>query len=137
MSSNQEEEHTSSGKDEEQQPLTSSFELSSVLPINGNSVPPQIDRCTTIKALDALLNQSLRPTPSDVYGYGPMLLSDIPKNIRENKDRGVVLGKFLLQSYHVSLLFFKDGAPQHIIPNYPQLIISYTQVLTRQDVVLY
>jgi len=105
MSSDQEEEHTSSGKDE-QQPLISSFEPSSVLPINGNSVHPQKDRSTTNHALEALLNQSLRPTPSDVYGYGPMLLSDIPKNIRENKDRGVVLGKFLLQSYHVSLFTF-------------------------------
>ena len=124
MSADQEEEHTSSGKNE-QQPLTSSFELSSVLPINGNSVHPQKDKCTTNQALDALLNQSLRPTPSDVYGYGPMLLSDIPKNIRENKDRGVVLGKILLQSYLMSLLFFKDGAPQLIIPT--------TQVLTRQE----
>ena len=105
MSSNQEEEHSLSGKDE-QQPLKSSFEPSSVLPINGNSVHPQLDRSTTNHALEALLNQSLRPTPSDVYGYGPMLLSDIPKNIRENKDRGVVLGKFLLQSYHVSLFTF-------------------------------
>ena len=104
MSSDQEE-PTSSGKDD-QQPLTSSFEPSSVLPINGNSVHPQPNRCSTNQALDALLNQSLRPTPSDVYGYGPMLLSDIPKNIRENKDRGVVLGKFLLQSYHVSLFTF-------------------------------
>lgn len=106
MSSDQEEEHTSSGKDAQQMP-SSSFEPSSVLPINGrNSVHPQPDRYATNKALDALLNQSLRPTPSDVYGYGPMLLSDIPKNIRENKDRGVVLGKFLLQSYHVSLFTF-------------------------------
>ena len=105
MSSDQEEEHTSSGKDVQQMP-SSSFEPSSVLPINGNSVHPQPDRSTTNKSLDALLNQSLRPTPSDVYGYGPMLLSDIPKNIRENKDRGVVLGKFLLQSHHVSLFTF-------------------------------
>ena len=125
MSSDQEEVHTSSGGKDEVVPQQSSFEPSSVLPINGNSVPPQKDRCTTNQALDALLNQSLRPTPSDVYGYGPMLLSDIPKNIRENKDRGVVLGKILLQSYLMSLLFFKDGAPQLIIPT--------TQVLTRQE----
>ncbi|KAL7528632.1 hypothetical protein ACHAXR_004397 [Thalassiosira sp. AJA248-18] len=69
-----------------------SFEPSAILPFNNQSPAPQPDRPTTNAALDALLHNSLRPTPCDVHGPGPLLLSDIPTGIRKNNDRGVILG---------------------------------------------
>jgi len=71
----------------------SPFDPSSILPLNNKSPAPQPDRSTTNAALDALLHNSLRPTPCDVFGSGPLLLSDIPDAIKENKEgRGVILG---------------------------------------------
>jgi len=70
-----------------------SFDRSALLPSNNKSPAAQPDRPTTNAALDALLRTSLRPTPCDVFGPGPLLLSDIPPGIRNsNTERGVILG---------------------------------------------
>eukprot|EP00804_Cyclotella_cryptica_P006556 CCRYP_012810-RA/>CCRYP_012810-RA protein AED:0.24 eAED:0.24 QI:100/1/0.85/1/0.33/0.28/7/2602/374 len=68
-----------------------SFDPSILLPTT-NSPSPLPDRATTNIALDALLQNSLRPSPSNVFGAGPLLLSNIPKNVQNNKERGVILG---------------------------------------------
>lgn len=52
---------------------------------------PARDRSTTKVQLDSLLN-SLRPEPCNVFGSGPLLLSDIPSVIRENNECGVIMG---------------------------------------------
>lgn len=56
---------------------------------------PAPDRSTTRVLLDSLLN-SYRPEPCNVYGSGPLLLSDIPSVIvHENNnttERGVIMG---------------------------------------------
>jgi len=66
------------------------FDSSRLIPtIRGTEAMP--DRDTTNAALDSVL-ATVRAAPSDVYGSGPLLLSDIPDNVRENGDQGVVLG---------------------------------------------
>lgn len=83
-------EHSSGQQDGVAKP--SLFDPSSVLSFNNKPPKPQTDRISTNKALDALLQQSLRPTPCDVYGAGPLLLSDIPNDIKQQGDKGVILG---------------------------------------------
>mmetsp|Transcript_22054 Transcript_22054/g.45314 ORF Transcript_22054/g.45314 Transcript_22054/m.45314 type:complete len:397 (-) Transcript_22054:278-1468(-) len=68
------------------------FDTSVLLPSKTNSVTPLPDRQTTNAALDALLHASARPSPCNVFGLGPLVLSDIPISIKNNKDRGVILG---------------------------------------------
>ncbi len=80
--------HPSSGEEGAPQP---SFDPSSVLSFNNKSPAPQPDRATTNAALDALLKESVRPAPCDVFGSGPLLLSDIPKDAMSN-NKGVILG---------------------------------------------
>ena len=83
--------HPSSGDDVEDGAPQPSFDPSSVLSFNGKSPAPQPDRSTTNAALDALLKESVRPAPCDVFGSGPLLLSDIPKDV-VNNNKGVILG---------------------------------------------
>ena len=71
---------------------TSSFNPSDLLPNSSKLPGPLPDQATTNLALDALLQDSLRPSPSNVYGSGPLLLSNIPQNVLDNKDQGVILG---------------------------------------------
>mmetsp|Transcript_4733 Transcript_4733/g.6721 ORF Transcript_4733/g.6721 Transcript_4733/m.6721 type:complete len:380 (-) Transcript_4733:7-1146(-) len=52
------------------------------------SSTPQSNREDTVKTLEALCD-SKRPSPSDVYGRGPMLISDIPSSARKG---AVILG---------------------------------------------
>ena len=68
------------------------FNPSTLLPTSGTLPSALPDRTTTNLALDALLQDSLRPSPSNVWGPGPLLVSNIPQNVLENKDRGVILG---------------------------------------------
>ena len=67
-------------------------------PFDGSRLIPTIhetsampDRETANAALDAVL-ATQRAAPSDVFGRGPLLLSDIPAKVREEGGRGVVLG---------------------------------------------
>lgn len=71
---------------------TPTFDPSSLLPTSNKLPSPLPDQATTNQALDALLNDSVRPSPSNVHGSGPLLLSNIPQNVLDNKDRGVILG---------------------------------------------
>ena len=68
------------------------FDPSTLLPFNNKSPPPQPDRSATNAALDALLHKSLRPSPCDVFASGPLLVSNIPANAKNNNERGVILG---------------------------------------------
>ncbi|KAL7539290.1 hypothetical protein ACHAWF_006367 [Thalassiosira exigua] len=80
----------SSEEEMEGKPVT--VDPSSLLPVSNKSPAAQPDRLAANAALDALLRDTLRPSPCDVHGSGPLLLSDIPICIKENKERGVVLG---------------------------------------------
>lgn len=71
---------------------TEPFNPSALLPNSSKLPDPLPDQASTNLALDALLQDSLRPSPSNVYGSGPLLLSNIPQNVLDNKDRGVILG---------------------------------------------
>ena len=71
---------------------TKTIDPSVLLPFNTRSPAPQPDRYTTKALLNSLLQKSLRPEPCDVFGSGPLLLSDIPSVIRNNNERGVVMG---------------------------------------------
>lgn len=53
-----------------------------------SSVAPQANRPDTVAVMDLLLNHG-RTSQSNVFGRGPMLLSDIPKNA---KKEGVIMG---------------------------------------------
>ncbi len=66
-----------------------SFDPSSVIhSFNYRSAAPQPDRATTNALLDALLCNSYRPEPSNTFGSGPLLLSDIPVAITKNINDG-------------------------------------------------
>lgn len=75
-------------------PRSPSFDPSALIPFNDKSTAPQPSRAATNEALDALLQSSLRPVPCDVHGPGPILLSDIPADVRKRSAEGggVVLG---------------------------------------------
>lgn len=68
-----------------------SFNPSSLLPNGHNSPSPLPNRSITNAALSALLDSSLRPTPCNVHGPGPLLVSNIPAS-SINNERGVILG---------------------------------------------
>jgi len=56
---------------------------------------PCKDRAETVKVLNAMTSTSLRPATSNVFGEGPMLVSDIPQSCRNTeKDApgGIILG---------------------------------------------
>ena len=68
------------------------FDLSKLIP-SGNTNPAALsDRATTNAALDALLENALRPSPCDVFGPGPLLVSNIPTSVKNNLKRGVLMG---------------------------------------------
>lgn len=56
----------------------------------GGKSTPQPNRAITKATLHALLWDSLRPTPSNVHGSGPLLVSDVPKSSKNNG--GVIMG---------------------------------------------
>ena len=56
------------------------FDPASLLRTATKSSTPQPNRDATKSALYALLSETLRPTPCNVYGPGPLLVSDIPKS---------------------------------------------------------
>ena len=70
------------GDQQQQQPNDAStmFDPASLLPTATKSSTPQPNRDATKAALYALLSETLRPTPCNVYGPGPLLVSDIPKS---------------------------------------------------------
>jgi len=70
---------------------TMTFDASSTLRVHDASPAPQPSRTATQEGLHAILQNSVRPRPCDVYGPGPLLLSDIPADVRKN-DKGVVMG---------------------------------------------
>ena len=56
-----------------------------------NTTAPRKNREETVKALDNLLTGQ-RPMPCDVFGSGPLLLSDIPSEcLPENDGKPVVM----------------------------------------------
>jgi len=79
------------------------FDPASLLPspITGKSTP-QPNRSATKAALHALLSETLRPSPCNVFGSGPLLVSDIPQSAKpSSKDEdsstsssggGVIMG---------------------------------------------
>lgn len=85
-------EHPSNAGDKDEIEQLSKFDPSTIVSFNNKSPPAQPDRIATNLALEALLQDTVRPDPCDVYGSGPILLSDIPENIKSNTQRGVVLG---------------------------------------------
>lgn len=70
--------------DQQQQPnaaaASTMFDPSSLLPTATKSSTPQPNRDATKAVLHALLSETLRPTPCNVYGPGPLLVSDVPKS---------------------------------------------------------
>ena len=85
-------EHPSNAGDKDEIEQLSKFDPSTIISFNNKSPPAQPDRIATNLALEALLQDTVRPDPCNVYGSGPILLSDIPENIKSNTQRGVVLG---------------------------------------------
>ena len=63
---------------------TMTFDASSTLRVHDASPAPQPSRTATQEGLHAILQNSVRPRPCDVYGPGPLLLSDIPADVRKN-----------------------------------------------------
>ena len=61
------------------------FDPASLLPsqITGKSTP-QPNRSATKAALHALLSETLRPSPCNVHGSGPLLVSDIPESSKSS-----------------------------------------------------
>ena len=61
------------------------FDPASLLPSpeTGKSTP-QPNRSATKAALHALLSDTIRPSPCNVFGSGPLLVSDIPQSARSN-----------------------------------------------------
>jgi len=81
---------------------SSSFDPASLLPspTTGKSTP-QPNRSATKAALHALLTETLRPSPCNVFGSGPLLVSDIPPSAKpssndsssnSSSNRGVIMG---------------------------------------------
>ena len=70
------------GDQQQEQPNTDTvmFDPASLLPTATKSSTPQPNRDATKAALHALLFETLRPTPCNVYGPGPLLVSDVPKS---------------------------------------------------------
>lgn len=78
------------------------FDPASLLPppTTGKSTP-QPNRTATKAALDALITETFRPSPCNVFGPGPLLLSDIPPSAKpsnnndgssSSNNRGVIMG---------------------------------------------
>jgi ribonuclease H2 subunit A len=71
-----------------------SFDPASLLPsptTTGKKSTPQPNRGATQAALHALLSETLRVSPCNVFGSGPLLVSDIPQSSK-SCDGGVIMG---------------------------------------------
>lgn len=78
--------------------------------LTSSTASPQTSRADTAQLMKMLIHNG-RPSTCDVYGSGPMLLSDIPENCKTNPiimgideaGRGPLLGKE--RRVHCTLLF--------------------------------
>ena len=61
----------------------------SFLQSDGKPLP---NREATNAVLDALLQDSWRSSPDDVYGPGPSIVSDVPKDCQSSEQGGVIMG---------------------------------------------
>jgi ribonuclease H2 subunit A len=65
-------------------------QLNVLLESTVTSNKPRANRNETVRIIDALTRDSLRPSPSNLFGNGPMLVSDIPESaFQEGVNMGI------------------------------------------------